>query len=146
MDAVLENRIKGYTEMNYRSAKYNRLGTIDCEIEHPTHGWIPFTCDPNDQGAAFDTREMFDRMVDSGVVAAYVPPTQEELVELQWAIMRDKRDALLRESDILVLPDRWMNYTLEQQQALAAYRQTLRDLPETTTDPLNPVWPELPDL
>jgi len=34
--------------MNIRNAKYNAFGAIDCEIEHPVYGWIPFTADPND--------------------------------------------------------------------------------------------------
>jgi len=29
--------------MQIREAKYNANGTIDCEIEHPDFGWIPFT-------------------------------------------------------------------------------------------------------
>ena len=34
--------------MKTRNRKYNIHGTIDCEIEHPIHGWIPFTADPAD--------------------------------------------------------------------------------------------------
>lgn len=34
--------------MEYRNAAYNSQGTIDCEIEHPNFGWIPFTANPND--------------------------------------------------------------------------------------------------
>jgi hypothetical protein len=34
--------------MKIRNAKYNRHGTIDCEIDHPRLGWIPFTASPND--------------------------------------------------------------------------------------------------
>lgn len=131
--------------MNYKNAKYIKNGWIDCEIEHPKLGWIPFTCDPNDTGASFDTKELFDRMVESGTVLAYVPPTQEELYEQQMIIVRNMRDSLLKQSDILVLPDRWATYTLERQTALSEYRQALRDLPENITDPFNVVWPVLPN-
>lgn len=31
-----------------RNARTNDDGTIDCEINHPQFGWIPFTADPND--------------------------------------------------------------------------------------------------
>jgi hypothetical protein len=34
--------------MKMRNITWNDVGTIDCEIEHPVHGWIPFTADPND--------------------------------------------------------------------------------------------------
>ena len=26
-----------------RNPKYNAEGNIDCEIEHPDHGWMPYT-------------------------------------------------------------------------------------------------------
>ena len=131
--------------MNFRNAKYIKNGWIDCEIEHPKFGWIPFTCDPDDKGAAFDTKELFDRMVASKKVAAYILPTQAELEAQQMEVVRAKRDALLRESDILVLPDRWATYTAARQKQITDYRQALRDLPDNITDPFNVVWPVLPE-
>ena len=58
--------------------------------------------------------------------------------------MRRQRDELLRESDTSVLPDRWAAMPTETQTAWAVYRQALRDLPATTADALNPVWPTKP--
>ena len=37
--------------MNIRNARFNRFGTIDCEIEHPRFGWIDFTASPTDSEA-----------------------------------------------------------------------------------------------
>ena len=34
--------------MNYRNPIYNRDGSIDCEVEHPTYGWIPYTARADD--------------------------------------------------------------------------------------------------
>ena len=34
--------------MEIRNAIYNAFGTIDCEINHPKLGWIPFTADEDD--------------------------------------------------------------------------------------------------
>lgn len=65
--------------MNYRNAKRLLDGRIDCEIEHPSLGWIPFTCDPNDTGAQFDVAALHAQMDADPDTAAYVPPTQEEL-------------------------------------------------------------------
>lgn len=31
-----------------RNFKRNRAGGIDCELEHPTYGWIPYTLDHNE--------------------------------------------------------------------------------------------------
>ena len=58
--------------------------------------------------------------------------------------IRERRDELLRKSDASVLPDRWAAMPTETQTDWAVYRQALRDLPATTADALNPVWPTKP--
>lgn len=81
-----------------------------------------------------------------------LPYTEEEKAERAvrhtaraWEKLRERRTSFLVESDPYVLPDRWAGYTPEQQAAWSAYRQALRDLPETTQDPFNPVWPSKPE-
>ena len=74
--------------------------------------------------------------LDNGVVR---PETEAEhaaeLLRLKGIddirLKRAQRDVLLEESDALVLPDRWASYTAEKQTTLAAYRQALRDIPDT---------------
>jgi hypothetical protein len=34
--------------MEYRNAEFLENGKIDCEINHPQYGWIPFTASPTD--------------------------------------------------------------------------------------------------
>jgi hypothetical protein len=63
---------------------------------------------------------------------------------LEMITLRKRRDDLLSESDIYVLPDRWNSYTEEKKTEWSFYRQALRDLPETVEDVFNPVWPEKP--
>jgi len=53
--------------------------------------------------------------------------------------LRVERDKRIAETDWWVLPDR--TPTDEQ----LAYRQALRDLPDNTEDPANPVWPTKPE-
>lgn len=79
------------------------------------------------------------------------PWTQEEitsrierLMPIQWDAFRAERNALLFESDIYVVVDRWYSYTESKQQEWRDYRQALRELPQNTTDPFNPVWPIKP--
>ncbi|MBC7198143.1 MAG: hypothetical protein H5U32_02730 [Pseudomonas balearica] len=36
------------TTYNVRNVSYNERGTIDCEVEHATFGWLPFTACPDD--------------------------------------------------------------------------------------------------
>jgi len=68
--------------MNIRNPIYNEHGSIDCELEHPDFGWIPFTASPDDSEQ--HGRDIYAALIDSGNIAAYsapVPPepTAEEL-------------------------------------------------------------------
>lgn len=69
---------------------------------------------------------------------------RERLEPVAWANLRSERNKRLEASDANVLPDRWASYTPEKQAEWATYRQTLRDLPENTPDPFEPVWPVKP--
>lgn len=62
-------------------------------------------------------------------------------IPTEWVLerLRLRRDVLLRESD-------WTQ-TLDapvDQAAWAEYRQKLRDLPSSASDPRDVVWPDLP--
>ena len=58
---------------------------------------------------------------------------------LAWAAVRAERDRRLTASDFRMVTDAPWDTA-----PWAAYRQALRDLPENTADPLNPIWPEVP--
>lgn len=66
--------------MKFRNAAYNKFGSIDCEIEHPVYGWIPFTLDKNDKGAGFDVKAIHDEMMAAGVTS-YLPDLGEMKAE-----------------------------------------------------------------
>jgi NAD(P)-dependent dehydrogenase (short-subunit alcohol dehydrogenase family) len=57
---------------------------IDCEINHPTYGWIPFTASPDDVEA--HGREVFAALA-QGDVAEYVPPPAPATEELAAAVL-----------------------------------------------------------
>ena len=59
-------------------------------------------------------------------------------------LVRNKRNALLADSDTEVLPDRWASRGGAQQNEWTNYRQALRDMPANTADPKNPTWPDKP--
>ena len=71
-------------------------------------------------------------------IVAVPEPTTEELA----AQVRAKRDALLAETDFLMMPD----YPLgeEDSVALRTYRQVLRDVPTQEGFPTEVTWPDLP--
>jgi acetamidase/formamidase len=129
--------------MNYRNAKFCRDGIrIDCEIEHPVYGWIPFTCDPKDTGAQFNVQDLHQLMKGSGKVKSM---TQAEINAEVAAEVRGMRDSkLVADVDpIATNALRWAALTAEEQQALADYRQALLDVPQQAGFPSSITWPEL---
>lgn len=72
----------------------------------------------------------------------FLPPPRNILVE--WARVRNERNALLAESDLYLMPDRWVTYTQDEQHAWTVYRKALRDIPQTFIDPKEVVWPNKP--
>jgi hypothetical protein len=68
-----------------------------------------------------------------------VEATVEAKLEREMQALRGMRDIALQQSDWTQVPDAPVD-----QAAWATYRQALRDLPENTTDPANPVWPTKP--
>ena len=133
--------------MNHRNAKRLSNGWIDCEIEHPHFGWIPFTCNPNDTGALFDVAELHARMDADPATAAYVPPTQEELDAAAARSVRTERDyRLASEIDPLVSnPLRWAGLTAEKQAEWASYRLVLLDITAQAGFPHGVSWPSKPE-
>ena len=133
--------------MEYRNAKYLDGARIDCEINHPTFGWIPFTCDPTDTGAAFDVVALYAAMAADSATASYVPPTQAELDAAQAEIVRNDRDGILRNvvDPLVSNPLRWGGMTAEQQAAWTTYRQALLDVPQQSGFPNSVVWPTKPE-
>jgi len=132
--------------MNYRNAKRLSNGWIDCEIEHETHGWIPFTCDPNDTGARFDVAALHAEMDADPATVAYVPPTQAELDATAATAVRQQRDIILatQVDPVVTNPLRWADLSEEEQAAWAAYRRALLDITTQAGFPHDVVWPVAP--
>jgi len=131
---------------NYRNAKYiNDNGWIDCEIEHPDWGWIPYTLDPADTDMTINNDDLLAAMKAAGDVEAYVPPTQAELDAMLSEQLREKRGELLIEVDAIAGNAlRWATLSAEQQDAWAVYRQALLDVPQQAGFPSDVVWPVKP--
>ena len=131
---------------NYRNAKYiNDNGWIDCEIEHPDWGWIPYTLDPADTDMTINNDDLLAAMKAAGDVEAYVPPTQAELDAMLSEQLREKRGELLIEVDAIAGNAlRWATLSAEQQNAWAVYRQALLDVPQQAGFPNDVVWPVKP--
>lgn len=72
-----------------------------------------------------------------------IPPPRD--IEQEWNLVRMRRNNLLTQTDIIVIPDRWALMTPEKQQEWATYRQTLRNIPQSFSDPQDVVWPIKPE-
>lgn len=75
--------------MDYRNPTYNSVGTIDCEINHPKLGWVPFTADPNDSEKT--GRDLHKQILAAGNVAEYVEPPALEPTGAEVDAERDRR-------------------------------------------------------
>jgi hypothetical protein len=128
--------------MDWKNAQYNALGTIDCEINHPDLGWIPFTCNPQDKGAQFDTAALFLEMQPDA--APYVPPPPPSPEEMA-AQVRERRNQLLADSDWTQLSDARAAMGSAKSDEWDAYRQALRDVTQQGGFPEHVVWPTKPE-
>ena len=73
-------------EVEWRNPKWtiHGPGIIDLELNHPIHGWIPFTLNPNDKGAQFDAQELYDEVLEADAsgatpIAPYKGPSKLEI-------------------------------------------------------------------
>lgn len=64
--------------MNIRNPIFTADNRIDCEIEHPVYGWIPFTADPND--VEQHGRDIYAAALEMGPAAYIALPPQPEPV------------------------------------------------------------------
>ncbi len=132
--------------MNYRNANHISNGRIDCEIEHPVHGWIPYTLDPADTDMTVNNDDLLAAMTLADDVIAYVPPTQEELDALLADAERHARNKRLRREVDPIASNalRWAALTADAQAALGVYRQELLDVPQQAGFPKTHTWPIKP--
>tara|TARA_R110000737_G_scaffold131873_2_gene163607 strand:+ start:228 stop:722 length:495 start_codon:yes stop_codon:yes gene_type:complete len=68
--------------MEYRNARFNKGNvSIDCEINHSVHGWIPYTIDPADEDTTINNNELIELIGDD--VLEWLPPTVAELLVIR---------------------------------------------------------------
>tara|TARA_B100000683_G_C12455148_1_gene541729 strand:+ start:204 stop:611 length:408 start_codon:yes stop_codon:yes gene_type:complete len=121
---------------------YNLSGGIDCEIDHPELGVIPFTASPDDVEPL--GKLIYDALIkgEAGEVGEYVEPVlSEEEAALE---ARTRRNQMLVDLDAIVMsPMRYAEYSESYKESLSAYRKALLDVPQQSGFPNNINWPEL---
>lgn len=83
-----------------RNPVFTADGRIDCEINHPVYGWIPFTADPSDVAA--HGRAIF-AMASEMNPAAYVEPEPQNIVPQE--VSRFQARAALLQTGLLETAD-----------------------------------------
>ena len=131
------------TITNIRNAvSFNDDNTIfDLEIEHPEHGWIPYTLNPNDPDNTISNSDLMTL-----IGTNFTARTQEDKDEEATNIAREMRDTLLQtEVDPLVTnPLRWAELTTEKQNAWTQYRTDLLNVPQQSGFPHLVTFPTKP--
>jgi len=132
--------------MKYRNAKYiNDSGWVECEINHPEFGWIPYGLNPADTDMTVNNDDLLAAMATNDDVAAYVPPTQAELDVKLSADIRDQRDGLLLEVDAIAGNAlRWADLGDTTKGAWSVYRKALLNVPQQSGFPNDVTWPIKP--
>lgn len=79
--------------MQVKNPQYNKSSTIDCEIEHPQFGWIPFTASPDDPEQL--GRDIYAQAVSGGYgpVAPYAP-SQKPPEQIEFEIVTSTQQRL----------------------------------------------------
>lgn len=115
---------------------------FDLEIEHPEHGWIPYSLRSNDTDTTINNDELL-----SLALLQFTRITQEEKDARQSALVRAQRDILLETQvdPIVTNPLRWAELTTEQQNAWTQYRTNLLNIPEQEGFPNTVTFPTKPE-
>jgi len=126
----------GITISQVRNAQsLNSDNTLfDVEINHPQHGWLPYTLNPADTDMTINNSALL--LLIGSNYAAYVAPTTAEINAAVAADVRAERNARLADSDWRASQD------LTMSNAWRDYRQALRDVPSQLPGTIT--WPTEP--
>ncbi|MFV3292424.1 hypothetical protein ACNFBR_27295 [Pseudomonas sp. NY11955] len=89
------------TQIEVRAPAFNAVGTIDCELKHPTLGWIKFTASPDDSEPMGRETHAALMAGAAGDIKAYDPSTAPRLVPSTIT----RRQGLLALLDVGMLDD-----------------------------------------
>lgn len=125
--------------MNIRKPKYNQRGTIDCEVQHPDYGWIPFTASPDDvEGVGKD--------IYMKCMELEVEPYEVSVNNVASSARFDRDIRLKMLDDVISNPLRWADFSKVEKQVISQYRKDLLNVPQQEGFPLTINWPDTPEF
>ena len=115
---------------------------MDVEINHPDHGWIPYTISASDTDQTIDNTALL-ALIGSDFTASAQESRDARLSSQQ----RSVRDGKLQsEVDSIVSnPLRWADLSTEKQNEWAQYRTNLLNVPQQSGFPNTISWPTKPE-
>jgi len=139
MPQVTITEVRNAQSLNAENTRF------DVEINHPEHGWIPYTLNPDDTDMTVDNSVLLELIGTD--YAVYVAPTQAELdAELSENLRGQRDQKLVEEVDPLVTnPLRWAELTDAKQAEWTQYRTDLLNLPDQAGFPNTVTWPTKPE-
>jgi transcription-repair coupling factor (superfamily II helicase) len=87
-----------------------------------------------------------DKIQDNKLYLKIDSVRQSSTIEKEWNKVREKRDNLLKDTDIFFLIDVNKRYTTASLNNMSNYRQSLRNIPDNFKNPFLVVWPVKPEL
>ena len=115
---------------------------MDVEINHPDHGWIPYTISASDTDQTIDNTALL-ALIGSDFTASTQESRDARLSSQQRSVRDDK---LQSEVDSIVSnPLRWAALTTEKQNEWAQYRTNLLNVPQQSGFPNTISWPTKPE-
>jgi len=115
---------------------------MDVEINHPDHGWIPYTISASDTDQTIDNTALL-ALIGSDFTASTQEARDARLASQQRSVRDDK---LQSEVDSIVSnPLRWADLTTEKQNEWAQYRTDLLNVPQQSGFPNTISWPTKPE-
>jgi len=124
-----------------RNEKYFNNTIIECEINHPEMGWIPFACDPADKGSNLDIPKLHEMLL-SKEPTPYSAPSADEIKNeliVTYRAIRDRK--LIMDVDPIVTnPFRWDALTEEEKTKVTNYRTQLLNIPQQEKFPDEVDW------
>lgn len=119
--------------------------SMDVEINHPEHGWIPYTLDLDDTDNTINNDDVM-ALIGSNFTA-YVAPTQAELDSETAANVRAERDNILATvvDPMVSNPLRWADLSSDKQTEWSQYRTDLLNVPQQAGFPASVTWPTEPE-
>jgi hypothetical protein len=129
-----------------RNAVEIEPGVIDCEILHPTKGWLAHTCRADDMDPTGKARHEMMVATNSFRQMTATERTERTAMKRDMAAsgIRSERTALLAAVDYITAPDVWPSLTPEKQAEWVTYRQDLRDITKQPSFPDTVLWPVKP--